>query len=104
MLKIFEDKYTILARKKKLRSRAWFKLKEIQEKEKIFFKGINVVDLGCAPGGWSKYAANFLDNTGLIIACDILPIKPIKGVYFIQGDLSKKNFLDKFLQKCKKKN
>lgn len=96
----FNDKYAMHARKQKLRSRAWFKLDEIQKKEKIFCEGMTIVDLGCTPGGWSKYAMNYLGAKGLILACDILPMDPIKGVVFIQGDLREKLFLNNFLKRC----
>lgn len=101
--KQFNDKYAILAREKKLRSRSWFKLDELQKKEKIFYKGINIVDLGSTPGGWSKYASSYIGIKGSIMACDILPMNPIKGVTFIQGDLRKKMFLKDFINRCSKK-
>ncbi|MGK2946320.1 MAG: 23S rRNA (uridine(2552)-2'-O)-methyltransferase RlmE [Candidatus Malihini olakiniferum] len=82
----FSDKYVQQAQKKGLRSRAWFKLDEIQRAEKLFKPGIAVVDLGAAPGGWSQYTVTQIGNAGKIIACDILPMDSIVGVDFLQGD------------------
>ncbi|MEZ2694028.1 23S rRNA (uridine(2552)-2'-O)-methyltransferase RlmE [Hafnia alvei] len=82
----FSDKYVIQAQKKGLRSRAWFKLDEIQSTDKLFKLGMTVVDLGAAPGGWSQYVVTQIGNSGRVIACDILPMDPIVGVDFLQGD------------------
>lgn len=68
------DKYVQQAQKKGLRSRARFKLDEIQQSDKIFKPGMTVVDLGAAPGGWSQYAVTQIGNSGRIIACDLLPM------------------------------
>ncbi|MGL9733798.1 MAG: 23S rRNA (uridine(2552)-2'-O)-methyltransferase RlmE [Symbiopectobacterium sp.] len=82
----FSDKYVQQAQKKGLRSRAWFKLDEIQRTDKLFKPGMTVVDLGAAPGGWSQYVVTQIGNAGRIIACDILLMDPIVGVDFLQGD------------------
>ncbi|MFB6421801.1 MAG: 23S rRNA (uridine(2552)-2'-O)-methyltransferase RlmE [Candidatus Malihini olakiniferum] len=82
----FRDKFVQQAQKKGIRSRAWFKLYEIQRTDKLFKPGITVVDLGATPGGWSQYVMTQIGNTGRIIACDILPMNPIVGVDFLQGD------------------
>ena len=82
----FSDKYVQQAKKKGFRSRAWFKLEEIQQSDNIFKPGMTVVDLGAAPGGWSQYVVQQLGNKGRIIACDLLPMDPIVGVDFLQGD------------------
>ncbi|MBG6247048.1 MULTISPECIES: 23S rRNA (uridine(2552)-2'-O)-methyltransferase RlmE [Symbiopectobacterium] len=82
----FSDKYVQQAQEKGLRSRAWFKLDEIQRTDKLFKPGMTVVDLGAAPGGWSQYVVTQIGNAGRIIACDILPMDPIVGVDFLQGD------------------
>lgn len=82
----FSDKYVLAAQKKGLRSRAWFKLEEIQQGDKLFKPNMTVVDLGAAPGGWSQYVATQIGKNGRIIACDILPMDPIVGVDFLQGD------------------
>lgn len=67
----FSDKYVQQAQKKGLRSRARFKLDEIQQSDKIFKPGMTIVDLGAAPGGWSQYAVTQIGNSGRIIACDL---------------------------------
>jgi 23S rRNA (uridine2552-2'-O)-methyltransferase len=82
----FSDKYVQQAKKKGFRSRAWFKLEEIQQSDNIFKPGMTVVDLGAAPGGWSQYVVQQLGSKGRIIACDLLPMDPIVGVDFLQGD------------------
>lgn len=82
----FSDKYVQHAQKKGLRSRAWFKLDEIQQSEKLFQPGMTVIDLGAAPGGWSQYVATQVGGKGRIIACDILPMNPMMGIDFLQGD------------------
>ncbi|HBC9253341.1 TPA: 23S rRNA (uridine(2552)-2'-O)-methyltransferase RlmE [Proteus mirabilis] len=91
----FSDKYVQQAKKKGFRSRAWFKLEEIQQSDNIFKPGMTVVDLGAAPGGWSQYVVQQLGNKGRIIACDLLPMDPIVGVDFLQGD-----FRDEFVLKA----
>ncbi|MXP56441.1 23S rRNA (uridine(2552)-2'-O)-methyltransferase RlmE [Pantoea sp. Mhis] len=80
------DKYVQIAKKKRLRSRAWFKIEEIQNIYHIFKSNITVIDLGCSPGSWSQYAVQQIGPNGRIIACDLLPMSPIVGVDFIQGD------------------
>jgi 23S rRNA (uridine2552-2'-O)-methyltransferase len=82
----FDDEYVKMAQKLGYRSRAVFKLKEIQEKDHILKPGMRVVDLGAAPGGWSQYAKQILGSQCQIIALDILAIEPIDGVEFVQGD------------------
>jgi 23S rRNA (uridine2552-2'-O)-methyltransferase len=82
----FEDEYVRLAQAQGYRSRAVFKLKEIQEKDKFIKPGMNVIDLGAAPGGWSQLVRPILGKKSKLIALDILPMDPIDGVDFIQGD------------------
>ena len=81
------EKYNLLAKKFGYRSRAAFKLIQIDDKENILKKNLNIVDLGCAPGGWSQVASKKLNGTGSIIAIDILDMPKIKGVKFIKSDL-----------------
>ncbi|CUX96119.1 Ribosomal RNA large subunit methyltransferase E [Candidatus Gullanella endobia] len=97
--KHFSDKYVKQAQKRGLRSRAWFKLDEIQKIDKLFWPGITVIDLGAAPGGWSQYVSTQVNGNGRIIACDILPMNPITGVEFLQGDF-REPFLLQALLKC----
>lgn len=82
----FNDKYVQQVHKRGLRSRAWFKLEEIQQTDNIFKPGMTAIDLGAAPGGWSQYVTQIIGKKGRIIACDILPMDAIVGVEFIQGD------------------
>lgn len=84
----FDDPYVREAQKKGYRSRASFKLIEIQEKDRLIQKGMRVVDLGAAPGGWSQLAVEWVGDQGQIIASDILPMDFLPGVEFIQGDFN----------------
>lgn len=76
------------ARQAGYRSRAVYKLEEIQRAERLIRPGMTVVDLGAAPGGWSQLAAKLLQGRGRIVALDILPMDAIVGVDFLQGDFS----------------
>ena len=86
------DPYVKLAQKEGYRARAAYKLKEIDEDEKLIKKGQIIVDLGSTPGSWSQYARNKLAGQegggihGIIIGLDMLPMEPIADVHFIQGD------------------
>ncbi|MCK9606361.1 MAG: 23S rRNA (uridine(2552)-2'-O)-methyltransferase RlmE [Methylomonas sp.] len=91
----FQDEYVKKAQALGYRSRAVFKLIEIQEKDKIIRPGINIVDLGAAPGGWSEYARKLLGKNDKVIALDLLDIEPIAGVEFIQGDFREDDVLEK---------
>ncbi|NOS87007.1 MAG: 23S rRNA (uridine(2552)-2'-O)-methyltransferase RlmE [Methylococcaceae bacterium] len=82
----FEDEYVKLAQAQGYRSRAVFKLKEIQDKDHLIKPGMAIVDLGAAPGGWSQYARQLLGKKDKVLALDILPMEAIDGVDFIQGD------------------
>jgi len=94
----FDDEYVKQAKIKGYRSRATFKLIEIQEKDKIIKPNMNVVDLGAAPGGWSQYVRKIVGKNHKVIALDILDIKPLEGVDFIQGDFSEDAVLDNLHQ------
>lgn len=95
----FDDKYVLEAQKKGYRSRAIFKLEEIQDKDKLLRPGMTVVDLGAAPGGWSQYAAEQVGETGHVIACDILPMDSLPGVSFLQGDFREEAVLNALLER-----
>jgi 23S rRNA (uridine2552-2'-O)-methyltransferase len=95
----FSDKYVLQAQKKRLRSRAWFKLDEIQQADKLFRSGMTVVDLGAAPGGWSQYLTTQIGNKGRIIALDLLPMNPIVGVDFLRGDFRDELVLKELLER-----
>jgi 23S rRNA (uridine2552-2'-O)-methyltransferase len=80
------DPYVRKAREQGYRSRAAFKLLDLDSKEKLFRKGQTVLDLGAAPGGWSQVAAENVGPGGRVIAVDLLKIAPISGVTVLQGD------------------
>ena len=90
----FDDEYVKLAQVQGYRSRAVFKLKEIQEKDKFIKPGMNVIDLGAAPGGWSQFARPLLGKKSKLNALDILQMESIEGVVFIQGDFREAAVLD----------
>jgi 23S rRNA (uridine2552-2'-O)-methyltransferase len=92
------DIYVKRAREAGFRSRAVFKLDEIQRKDRILKPGLIIVDLGAAPGGWSQYAAKVLNGRGRIVALDILPMDDIVGVEFLQGDFANDAVLQQLLE------
>ena len=86
MMEHVNDPYVQLAKKEGWRSRAAFKLMEIDDKDKLLRRGEVVVDLGATPGGWSQVAAKRVGNGGMVFALDLLEMEAIHGVQFIQGD------------------
>ncbi|MFW5426102.1 MAG: RlmE family RNA methyltransferase, partial [Methylophagaceae bacterium] len=90
----FDDHYVKLAQKAGYRSRSTFKLEEIDKKDKLMRPGMTVVDLGSAPGGWSDYALRKVGEKGTVVALDILPMTPLTGVHFIEGDFREDSVLD----------
>lgn len=95
----FSDPYVKQAQQDGLRSRAAFKLMEIQERDKLFKPGMTVVDLGAAPGSWSELVVKYVGPKGKVVALDILPMEPIDGVEFIQGDFGEESCLEALLTK-----
>jgi 23S rRNA (uridine2552-2'-O)-methyltransferase len=93
----FADPFVQRAKEEGLRSRAAYKLEEIDRADKLFFPGAVVVDLGAAPGGWSQYAARMLAGRGTVYALDLLPMDAIAGVNFLQGDFREQPVLDSLL-------
>ncbi|MEM5530704.1 23S rRNA (uridine(2552)-2'-O)-methyltransferase RlmE [Gammaproteobacteria bacterium AS21] len=91
------DQYVKMAKEQGYRSRASFKLLELQEKDKLIRKGMTVVDLGAAPGGWSQVAADLVGDTGRVVSSDILPMDSMAGVEFIQGDFTEESVLNEIL-------
>lgn len=91
------DPYVQQAKKDGYRSRAAYKLLEIQNKDRVIKQGMTVVDLGAAPGGWSQVAKPLVGKHGKIIALDILPMDSIPGVDFIQGDFSEESVFSELL-------
>jgi 23S rRNA (uridine2552-2'-O)-methyltransferase len=89
------DPYVQRAHREGWRSRAAFKLEEIQRSDRLLRPGMTVVDLGAAPGGWSQYAARVLAGKGRVIALDILPMPALPGVEFIEGDFNEQATLDR---------
>ena len=94
----FDDEYVKKAQAMGYRSRSTFKLIEIQEKDKIIKTGMNVIDLGAAPGGWSEYARKIVGKKNKVIGLDLLAIDPIAGVDFIQGDFREDAVLETLYQ------
>ena len=78
------DPYVERAAREGWRSRAVFKLEQIQGKARLLKPGMRVVDLGAAPGGWSQYAARIVGPRGRLWAIDLLPMEPLPGVEFLQ--------------------
>ena len=93
----FNDNYVKEAQQLGYRSRAVFKLLEIQEKDNLVRPGHVVVDLGAAPGGWSQIAKDLAGDEGMVFALDILPMDPIAGVHIIEGDFREQGPFDKLL-------
>lgn len=93
----FEDPYVKRAQQEGYRSRAVYKLEEIDRRDRLFRPGMTVVDLGAAPGGWSQYARRSIGDRGRVVALDILPMDPVPGVEFLQGDFREQEVLDRLL-------
>ena len=92
------DPYVKQAQKDGYRSRASYKLLEIQEKYKLIRPGMSVVDLGAAPGGWSQVTSRLIGGQGRLIASDILEMDSIPDVTFIQGDFTEDEVLAQILE------
>jgi len=93
----FDDDYVRRSQEQGYRSRASFKLLEMQEKDQLIRPGMTVVDLGAAPGGWSQVASELVGDGGRVVATDILPMDGIAGVDFIQGDFTEELVLQQVL-------
>jgi 23S rRNA (uridine2552-2'-O)-methyltransferase len=93
----FDDQYVKKSKENGYRSRASFKLIEINEKDKLIKPGMTVIDLGAAPGGWSQIAAELVGDNGRVVASDILEMSPLAGVEFIQGDFTEEAVLNQIL-------
>jgi 23S rRNA (uridine2552-2'-O)-methyltransferase len=89
------DHYCRMARQENFRSRASYKLIQIQEKFRLIRPGDRVLDLGAAPGGWSQVAAGIVGEKGQVVAVDRLKMEPIPGVRVVQGDLLQEGILEK---------
>jgi len=95
----FTDTYVKQAQKDGYRSRAVYKLLEIQERYRLFKPGMTVIDLGAAPGGWCQLVMKLIKPNGRMIALDLLPMEPVDGVEFIQGDFSDEAVMQDLLQR-----
>ncbi len=93
----FNDHYVMKAKEEGYRSRACYKLMEIDDKDKLIKPGMTVVDLGSAPGGWSQVAARRVGDHGLVVASDILPMDGIAGVTFLKGDFTEEAVFDELM-------
>lgn len=101
--KHFNDPYVKRAQKEGLRSRAAYKLLEIQEKNRLIRSGMTVVDIGAAPGGWSQLAARLVGPKGKVYALDILPMHNLPNVEFLQGDFQEESTTNQLLQRIPSK-
>ena len=93
------DVFVKRAREEGYRSRAVFKLEDIQRTERLVRPGMTIVDLGAAPGGWSQYASRLLNGKGRVVALDILPMDDIRGVDFVQADFSREEAVQELLER-----
>lgn len=94
----FDDHYVQRAKDQGYRSRASFKLIELNDKDRLFKPAMTVVDLGAAPGGWSQVAAELVGDHGRVIASDILPMDALAGVTFVQGDFTEESVYQAILE------
>ncbi|MCP5324899.1 MAG: 23S rRNA (uridine(2552)-2'-O)-methyltransferase RlmE [Oceanospirillaceae bacterium] len=94
----FDDQYVKQSKIDGYRTRASYKLLELNEKDRLFRQGMTVVDLGSAPGGWSQVAVQLVGDNGTVVASDILPMNPIAGVSFIQGDFTEQEVYDRIIE------
>ena len=93
----FSDSFVQQAKKDGYRSRAAYKLLEVQNKDKLIKPGMRVVDLGAAPGGWSQLAAQWVGSRGHVYALDVLPMDSLADVTFVQGDFTEEAVLQQLL-------
>jgi 23S rRNA (uridine2552-2'-O)-methyltransferase len=91
------DPYVQKARREGYRSRAVYKLMELQEKDRLLKSDQFVIDLGAAPGGWTEYASQFCGDKGRLIAVDILPMEPVADAVIIEGDFTEQSVLEEIL-------
>mgnify|MGYP003551353517 FL=1 len=91
------DPFVKQAQKDGYRSRASYKLIELNEKDRLIRPGMLVMDLGSAPGGWSQVAGRLVGEKGRVLATDILPMDPVRNVEFIQGDFTEESVFNQIL-------
>ncbi len=97
----FDDRFVKQSQQDGYRSRASYKLLELQEKDKLIAPGMTIVDLGSAPGGWSQVAARLVGSKGRVVASDILEMDSIAGVTFIKGDFTEDDVYQSILNAMK---
>lgn len=93
----FDDEFVARAQQEGYRSRASYKLLEINEKDKLLKRGMTVIDLGAAPGGWSQIVADIVGEEGMVVALDILAMDPLPGVEVLQGDFQEEETFNRLL-------
>jgi len=93
----FDDEYVRRSQQDGYRSRAIYKLIEIDKKDHLVKPGMTIIDLGAAPGGWSEYCVKKLGKKGIMVALDILPMEPIDGVTIIEGDFREDAVFDELM-------
>ena len=93
----FDDEYVRRSQQDGYRSRAIYKLIEIDKKDRLIKPGMTIIDLGAAPGGWSEYCVKKLSKNGTVVALDILPMEPIEDVTIIQGDFREDAVFEKLM-------
>ena len=93
------DPYVKQAQKDGYRSRASYKLLQLNEKDKLIRSGMLIVDLGSAPGGWSQVAGRLVGEKGRVVGTDILPMDPLRNVEFIQGDFTEDTVLQQIIER-----
>ncbi|MGS2718134.1 23S rRNA (uridine(2552)-2'-O)-methyltransferase RlmE [Eionea flava] len=94
----FKDKYVQQSQQDGYRSRASYKLLELNKKDRLIKKNMTIIDLGAAPGGWSQVAAELVGDNGTVVASDILPMDGIAGVDFVQGDFTEASVFEEIMQ------
>lgn len=99
-----DDPYVKQAQAEGFRSRAVYKLSEIDKRDKLFRPGQSVIDLGAAPGGWTQFAVQKVGPSGTVLAVDILPMDPIAGANIIEGDFTDQATLDRMLSQLPQAN
>ena len=93
----FDDEYVLRSQQDGYRSRAIYKLIEIDKKDRLVKPGMTIIDLGAAPGGWSEYCVRKLGKKGTMVALDILPMEAIEGVTIIEGDFREDLVFDELM-------
>jgi 23S rRNA (uridine2552-2'-O)-methyltransferase len=88
------DPFVKKSHEEQYRSRAVYKLMEIDQRDRLFHRGQTVIDLGAAPGGWSQYAATKVDGGGRVIAVDMLEMEAVAGVEFVRGDFTEEAVIE----------